>query len=120
MKSAVQKNGQVSKEEPLDGDEKNISKEKLDSEILLVECYICQKVFSQKSNLKVHISSIHEGKKPFKCSICDYKCSQKGHLYKHISSVHEVIKPFKCPICGFKFSLKRYWTRHIVSVHEMN
>ena len=38
----------------------------------------------------MHITSVHEGKKPFKCSICDYKCSQKGQLTKHISSNHEI------------------------------
>ena len=31
---------------------------------------------SQKTQMKQHVISAHEGKKPFKCHICGYSCSQ--------------------------------------------
>ena len=35
----------------------------------LVKCDICDASYKYKKDLKLHISSIHEGKKPFKCEI---------------------------------------------------
>ena len=37
---------------------------------------------------------VQPGKKTFKCEFCDYS-STKEHLNRHISSVHEGKKPFK-------------------------
>ena len=37
----------------------------------------------------------------FKCEVCDYSCSQKGDLKKHVISVHEGKKPFKCEVCDY-------------------
>ena len=78
LESTGQEKCQVIKEKPLDGDEKSISENEEDKEIV-IECYICQAFFSQNRTLKAHIASVHESKKPFKCSACDYiyKCSQK-------------------------------------------
>ena len=68
--------------------------------------------------LKRHIASVHEGKKPFKCSVCDYKCSEGGQLKRHISSVHERERPFKCDICEATFAGKNNVVIHIARIHE--
>ena len=34
-------------------------------------------------NLKVHISEVHEGNKPFKCEICNKSFARKSHLEQH-------------------------------------
>ena len=39
--------------------------------------------------MKIHVASVHEGKKQFKCDICDYSCSRKGDMKTHVASVHE-------------------------------
>ena len=57
---------------------------------------MCDYSCKRKGSMKVHVSSVHEEKKPFKCEICHHTCSQKGHLKKHVDSVHEGKKPFKC------------------------
>ena len=51
-------------------------------------CGICKKRLSSK-HLKRHISSVHEGKKPFKCSNCNFCSAFSRDLNTHISSVHE-------------------------------
>ena len=39
---------------------------------------------------KKHIESVHEERK---CNICDYSCSLKTNLKGHIKSIHEGKKP---------------------------
>ena len=82
------------------------------------KCSLCDNSFSQKSNLKMHIDSVHEGKKPYKCSLCGNSFSRKEHLKIHIDSVHEGKKPYKCSFCEKSFSHKGSLKRHIDSFHE--
>ena len=82
------------------------------------QCEICQRCFKVKGNLKTHVASVHEGKKPFKCEICDKSFPLKGEMKKHITSVHEGMKAFKCDICDKSFSMKGNLKTHFTSVHE--
>ena len=82
-----------------------------------VQCPICKNLFSNKSNLKTHISSIHNKILPFKCpySNCLKKYSSKTRLNVHIRT-HTGIKPYKCKICDKSFNengnLKAHLLRH--------
>ena len=78
------------------------------------KCDICDYICSQKMDMNRHIASVHEGKKPFKCVICDYSCSQKGNMSTHVASVHEGTKPFKCDICDYICSLKTVMLHQIM------
>ena len=82
------------------------------------KCLICDFNFTPKDNLNEHVSTVHEGKKPFKFSNCDACFTRENHLQKHISAVHEKMKPFKCSKCESSFSLKGDMNRHNTSVHE--
>ena len=66
------------------------------------ECDICNKLFSNQSNLRKHIKSVHE-KMKFKCEICG---SQKDNLRRHKKAVHSKSIEFKCTVCERKFSRK--------------
>ena len=46
-----------------------------------------------------NISQVHEKIKPFHCDVCDKKFSRKEHLKLHIERVHERKKAFMCDIC---------------------
>ena len=83
-------------------------------------CYICSNSFASKSNLNVHIKSVHEGKKSFRCNkdSCDAAFASNGELDRHVSSVHEKIKLFQCEICSVSFALKKDMKRHMKSVNE--
>ena len=71
-----------------------------------------------ESNLKAHVASVHEGKKPLKCDSCDYKSFPKTDLNRHIVSVHEGNKPFKCEIYQQTTTTKQTLKNHVSPVHE--
>ena len=52
------------------------------------KCAICSNYFAEKSSLRKHIDSVHQGNKPFQCEFCDYISSHRGHLNRHIDSFH--------------------------------
>ena len=79
---------------------------------------ICDFSFHQSGDLKRHIATVHEGKKPFKCSICDSSFTRSGSLKTHISTVHERQKSFKYSICDASFGLSGNPNTHIKTVHE--
>ena len=49
----------------------NISKKEPDEtgSKTLLQCEICSKTFSKAGNMKIHITSVHDRKRPFKCEI---------------------------------------------------
>ena len=96
---------------------KNKSKEKEDV-IHLINCELCDSVFTGKilrqckSNLKIHIRTVHEGERNFPCHICNKPFWHPWYHKRHIQSVHEKLKPIKCNVCGKSFSEASYLKTH--------
>ena len=97
-----------------------------------LKCKVCGKNFSTAPVVKRHISSVHEGKKPFSCDKCSKCFAFKDELRKHRESVHEEKtysdkgnhfgrakkSKFNCKVCGNDFSCASVVKRHISSVQE--
>ena len=41
--------------------------------------------------MKLHVETVHEGKKPFQCDFCTARFPQKSQLKNHTESVHRRI-----------------------------
>jgi len=113
-----------------------------------VKCPICNNLFSNKCNLKTHISSIHEkflpykcpyencekkypnksrlkvhlrthtGLKPYECEICKKCFNETGNLKVHMSK-HESLKKFKCPLCDKSYKSNGHLKEHFDIIHKM-
>lgn len=83
-------------------------------EIPVIQCPSCKKKFSTNGNLKNHILTIHEKKRPFKCTHpnCDKSYSNKSRLEVH-ERTHSGIRPYVCHICSKTFNEKGNLKTHI-------
>ena len=69
-------------------------------------------------SLNHHITTIHEGKKPYQCNYCDSQFFNMNQLKKHRVSVHEKVS-HNCDLCGKVFFQKGHLNRHTRNVHEV-
>lgn len=77
------------------------------------KCDVCNKCFSRKDKLKMHMRS-HTGVKPYKCKHCDYAAADSSSLNKH-QRIHSNERPFKCQICPYASRNSSQLTVHLRS-----
>lgn len=76
-------------------------------------CGFCNKVFTNRSNLIVHLRS-HTGEKPYKCQLCVYACAQSSKLTRHMRTHGQQGKEvFNCNICQMPFSVHSTLEKHM-------
>ena len=73
-----------------------------------------KKGFSMEQGLKHHISSVHEGKRPFKCNTCDRNFSQKSKLNRHVEACKSIIE---CDYCKATFAKELKFINHMKANH---
>ena len=54
------------------------------------ECELCGKKFTEKGNMKKHLSTVHSDVKSFQCGVCSKTFTQKGNLKAHLNKVHKM------------------------------
>ena len=79
-------------------------------------CTLCGQNFGTKTHLKTHTSGVHEKKKPNQCSICKKYYLNSGQLKMH-ADVHSGERPFGCNICDMKFKRKHHVATHLKTIH---
>ena len=81
-----------------------------------LKCPFCPQTTNYLQNLNRHINSIHQGRK-FHCFICDRPFTQESNLKNHIKKIHLNEKPHKCEICHNTFRDVRVKAKHIKTLH---
>ena len=81
-------------------------------------CEFCNKPYSTKSNLNVHIKTIHHKILPFQCEFpgCEKSYSNLKRKTIHMRT-HYGHKPFECEICKKTFNEKIILKNHML-VHS--
>ncbi|KAH0567474.1 zinc finger protein 808-like [Cotesia glomerata] len=80
-------------------------------------CLYCNRVYSRKYGLKIHIRT-HTGYKPLKCKICFRPFGDPSNLNKHIRLHAEGGEtPYKCDLCEKVLVRRRDLERHMKSRH---
>ena len=80
-------------------------------------CKTCYKSFSVMNSLRIHVSTVHEKKKPYTCQFCEKSFGRHSNLYKHVAAIHEGKKPFKCEMCDFSSFKRDTLINHAASIH---
>ena len=80
-------------------------------------CKICNKTFTRRNLLQVHMSRHHEGKK--KCTECKIEVyGLKRHMDQAHGGVHN--QKFHCPKCNQSFAEEGRMKHHLICVHRNN
>ncbi|CAK8686267.1 unnamed protein product [Clavelina lepadiformis] len=79
--------------------------------IQLYQCRVCCKSFSRNNTLKEHMR-VHTGERPYQCKVCCKSFSRNSHLQLHMK-VHTGERPYQCVVCCKSFSRNSDLKQHM-------
>ena len=81
------------------------------------ECPICKAILD-KTGMKRHLKTVHEGRKDHKCERCGKEYTEKKSLRTHIKREHDNVRDEQCNQCGKLFFTKEVLKKHVKNIHN--
>ena len=79
-------------------------------------CLKCRRGFPDRRSLKAHQKTDCLSV-PHICPHCHKEYCSEGNLKRHVSTVHNGVRPFACPVCPNMFTQKGHMTAHVTKIH---
>ena len=78
------------------------------------DCSLCDKRFSQASDVRRHKSDVHSNRRPYACRYCGKMfCDLKHHVCTHTD-----VKPYSCRHCSESFAFYVQLKAHLLKSHS--
>lgn len=74
-------------------------------------CFLCQKVYSGRWYLKIHLKNVHCRSKKFFCDLCPKFYFTKRSISEHLRHLH-ASKRFACNVCDYKTAVEKTFRNH--------
>ena len=81
-------------------------------------CKPCNKEYTSKAGLSIHIKIAHKGETEFQCPQFQYQVHEDSPSVRNISDIQGKIKNFLCKFCSKSFTLKCNLYKHVANVHR--
>lgn len=81
-------------------------------------CLECNATFKSPSNVKIHVLSVHLGRKSFPCDKCRLKFASETILKSHVKMAHLEVRQIQCDLCGTSFSSNQSLKYHLLRAHD--
>ncbi len=88
-----------------------------------VVCEVCDKEISNREQLAIHMTTMHQDHAQAKCGICGIVVKSDKHMRGHKLRVHgsrSNSSSYLCHLCPASFKQQSYLTAHIKYVHTTN
>lgn len=85
-----------------------------------IKCEMCEKRFNLKSNLVLHMRSVHLKERPYECSVCSMGFFIKKHMMGHYMATHTNERKFKCEVCGKAYATQNSKRKHMKKNHGIS
>ncbi|XP_045781785.1 gastrula zinc finger protein XlCGF26.1-like [Maniola jurtina] len=84
---------------------------------VLQQCKACDKTFTTRKWLHLHIKRYHLMEKPFPCTDCGMNFATRSDLKKHVLIKHTGKRDFQCDVCVKRFTSGKILKDHMKRVH---
>mmetsp|Transcript_3084 Transcript_3084/g.9400 ORF Transcript_3084/g.9400 Transcript_3084/m.9400 type:complete len:160 (-) Transcript_3084:46-525(-) len=81
------------------------------------KCRQCTSSFTTRSNLVVHVQTVHQGLRPYTCDHCGRNFGTKGTMNRHVRLVHYHERRYVCDVCNRAFATLACLRRHHGLLH---